>query len=152
MVMTIHAMKHIGHHDNWSTDEIVAPPSERSFGITFAVVFALLAVWLYWRKGLPLAALACLTGSLGFLITALLHPSLLKSLNRYWLKLGLLLHRFVNPIIMGLLFFAVFVPIGLIMRAWGKDFMRLRRKGDDESYWVMRKDIVQTIHSMRNQF
>jgi hypothetical protein len=53
---------------------------------------------------------------------------------------------------MGLLFFVIFAPTGLIMRACGKDFMRLRRKADNETYWVMRKNIVQTIHSMHNQF
>ena len=77
-------------------------------------------------------------------------PAMLRPLNLLWLRFGLLLHRVVNPIVMGLLFFAVFMPMGLLMRLSGKDFLRLRFRGGDTSYWITR--VGSPPGSMRNQF
>ena len=43
-----------GHHESLTSEETVKPPSEKSFGITFAVVFGLIAAWLFWRKHVPI--------------------------------------------------------------------------------------------------
>src|SRR5438876_5174391 len=107
-------------HENLNRDEVVTP-SEKSFGITFSVVALLLAVWLWWRKDLPGAAIIALAASLGFIAAGFLAPAMLRPLNLLWLRFGLLLHRVVNPLVMGLLFFAVFMPMGLLMRLSGKD-------------------------------
>ena len=140
-----------GFHENLSRDEDVVP-SEKSFGITFAVVALLLAAWLWWRKDLTAWALVALPVSAGFLAAGFLAPSALRPLNVLWLKFGLLLHRIVNPIIMGLLFFGVFTPMGVLMRLGGKDFLRLRFRGGDASYWISRLDAEGPPASMRNQF
>ena len=73
-----------------------------------------------------------------FLVAALLRPAILHPLNRLWLKFGLLLHRVVNPVIMALLFFGTVLPTGLVMRALGKDLLRLKRQPDADSYWIPR--------------
>lgn len=82
----------------------------------------------------------------------LLRPSLLSWLNALWLKLGLLLHRIVNPIIMAVLFFGTILPIGLLMRAFGKDPLRLRLDKAADSYWLPRSDERPQSESMRQQF
>jgi hypothetical protein len=140
-----------GFHENLSRDDVVVP-SEKSFGITFAVVALLLAAWLWWRKDLTAWALVALAVSAGFLAAGFLAPSALRRLNVLWLKFGLLLHKIVNPIIMGLLFFGVFTPMGVLMRLGGKDFLRLRFRGGDASYWISRLDAEGPPASMRNQF
>ena len=58
---------------------------------------------------------------------ALTYPRILAPLNRLWLKFGLLLYKVMNPLVLGLLFFVTIMPIGLVMRALGKDFLRLKR-------------------------
>jgi hypothetical protein len=141
-----------GHHEQLSRREDVKPPSEKSFGITFAVVFSLLAVWLYWRKGLAWWPQALLAAAAFFLIAALVAPRILRPLNVVWLKFGLLLHRIVNPIVMGLLFFLVFTPAGLIMRLLGKDLLRLRREPNTKTYWIARSPETDPTSSMKNQF
>ena len=105
-------MTESGHHERLARHEDVKPPSEKSFGVTFAVVFTLLAAWLYWRKGLAWWPAALLAAAAFFLITAFAAPNILKPFNFVWLKFGLLLHRIVNPVVMGLLFFLVFTPGG----------------------------------------
>jgi hypothetical protein len=141
-----------GFYENLRRDEIVAPPSEKSFGITFAVVALLLAVWLWWRKDLAAWALVSLAASAGFLAAGFLAPRLLRPLNLLWLRVGLLLHKVVNPLLMGLLFFAVFTPMGVLMRLGGKDFLRLKFRDGNASYWISRAEAGGAPGSMRNQF
>jgi hypothetical protein len=93
---------------------------------------------------LPLAA--------AFLLVALVYPRLLGPLNRLWLKVGLLLYKVMNPIVLGLLFFVTIMPIGLVMRAMGKDFLRLRLDSGAKSYWIDRTPPGPPPQSMRNQF
>ena len=123
-------------HENFSRDEASAPGSDRTFGLVMAGALALLALINGWHAGrawpweLALAAL--------FLASALLKPSLLQPLNRLWTKLGLLLHRIVNPVVMGLLFFGTIWPTGLVMRMRGRDLLRLKRESAADSYWIAR--------------
>ena len=71
---------------------------------------------------------------------------------RLRLKIGLLMFKVVNPIVMGLLFFVTITPIGLIMRATGKDFLRMRMDKDAKSYWIERTPPGPPPQSMKNQF
>ena len=63
---------------------------------------------------------------------------MLAPLNRLWMKFGGLLHRFVSPIVLGLLFFVVITPMGLAMRMLGKDPLKLRADTQSKSYWIDR--------------
>jgi hypothetical protein len=126
----------------------VKPPSERSTGLVFAGVALLLA--LVWRHH-PTApwwalAIAAVVGSISFLA-----PQLLKPLNVIWFKLGLLLHRIVNPVVMLALFIFVFVPAGALMRLW-HDPLRSRRQPGASSYWLAPNKGEASAGSMTNQF
>jgi hypothetical protein len=76
---------------------------------------------------------------------------LLKPLNLIWFRLGLLLHRVVNPVVMFTMFALVFVPAGFIMRIW-RDPLRSRRTTENSSYWIERPTVGADAGSMRNQF
>jgi hypothetical protein len=77
---------------------------------------------------------------------------LLAGLNRWWIKLGVLLGKLVSPIALGVLFYGVFFPMGVVMRLAGKDPLRLKRDADAASYWVLRKPPGPPPNSMTNQF
>lgn len=140
------------HHEFSDRKDADKAPSERGFGITLAVIFALLALWLFFRKDLP--AWAAVSGVLGIasLAAAFLAPAALRPFNRLWFKFGLLLHHVVTPAIMGLLFFVVITPMGVVMRAMGKDFLRLKIGPDQGSYWIDRSPAMDSQTSMKNQF
>jgi hypothetical protein len=137
------------HEDNARTHE-VKQGSDRAFGLVFAAFFALIGLWPLiggegvrgWAIGLALA----------FLLVALSRPALLNPLNRGWFLFGLLLHRIVNPLVMGLLFFGTVMPIGLLMRLFGKDPLRLKFDSTAESYWITRDPPGPAAGGMKNQF
>ena len=114
----------------------VPPPSDRSFGITFTVVFALITIWLWWtgRPGPMLFGIL----SLATLLVSAFRPSLLKALNRAWMKLGALLHAVVNPVVLAFLYFGVITPFAIVMRLIRRDVLRRRFEPTERSYWIRR--------------
>ena len=123
-------------HENFSRDEAASPGSERNFGLVMAAALALLSLLNGWHHGRvwPWTAVA----AIAFVAAAGFKPSALRPLNILWTKLGLLLHRIVNPIVMGLLFFGTIWPTGLVMRWRGRDLLRLKREPGASSYWIAR--------------
>ena len=140
------------HHEYAGNRDEVKAPSEKSFGVTVACVFGLLSALQFYRLGIAVWPVVTSVAALGFLATAFAAPAVLRPLNLVWLKFGMLLHRIVNPIVMGLLFFGVFTPMGLIMRLFGADLLRLRTKTGATSHWILRADENLEKSSMTNQF
>lgn len=137
------------HEDSQRSDETVGP-SDRRFGLTLGVVAVAIGSvrfalghphWMWWVAGG--VVLFCL---------ALYRPAILALPNQLWLKLGLLLHKITNPVAMALLFYAVIVPTGVLMRLYGRDPLRLRREPHSASYWIMREPPGPPPETMKNQF
>ena len=137
-------------HEVFSRDEKIVAGSDRSFGLVMAGAFAAVTLLNAWHSG----RLWPWTGGLAVLLLAagLLQPSLLHPLNLVWLRFGLLLHKVVNPIVMGLVFFGTVLPTGLIMRMLGKDLLRLKRQPDANSYWIPRQPPGPSPETMKDQF
>jgi len=121
-------------------------PSNRSFGFVFFIVFFVIALWPI-LKGENLRVWSLII-SLIFLILGVLNSSLLTPLNKVWMKFGLFLGSIVSPIIMGIVFFGVVTPIGLLMRIFGKDILKLK-KNKVETYWEHKDN---SNNNMKNQF
>ena len=137
-------------HEDLSRDEAVVGASDRSFGLTVtAVCGGVGAVRLALGHG---GAGWWLGAAVIFLVSALFRPALLAPLNGLWLRLGLLLHKIVTPVVMALIFYTTVLPIGLVMRALGKDPLRLRRDPDAASYWIARDPAGAAAETMKNQF
>lgn len=137
-------------HESFSRDETMVAGSDRSFGLVMAAAFAVLALLNGWHGGHLWPWTAGLAGLC--LAAALLFPAALNPLNRVWFKFGLLLHKVVNPIVMGLLFYGAVLPTGLVMRAIGKDLLRLKREPEADSYWIMRQPPGPAPKTMKDQF
>tara|TARA_B110000263_G_scaffold165883_1_gene144427 strand:+ start:153 stop:536 length:384 start_codon:yes stop_codon:yes gene_type:complete len=120
--------------------------SNRSFGIVFSVVFLLISIYplindeniRYWS----------LLISLIFLILGILNSRILTSLNIIWFKFGLFLGKIFAPLIMGIIFFLIVTPIGLIMKFFKKDLLNLKFN-KDKSYWIKKTG---PKSKMKNQF
>ncbi len=137
-------------HERITRTEAVVGSSDRSFGLVFAGFCTILGVEKLWR-GSPWG-FAWLAAAVLFAGAAFLAPWVLAPLNRVWLKFGLLLHRVISPIILGLLFYAVVTPMALLVRMLGKDLLRLRRDRQAASYWIEREPPGPPPDTMKLQF
>ncbi len=139
-----------GFHEDLGRKDEIKGSSDRTFGLVFAALFAVIGLWpLLSGAGVRIWALA-IAGL--FLALALVKPGLLSPLNRLWTQFGLLLHKVVNPLVMGLLFYLTVTPIGLLMRLMGKDPLGRRFDRSVESYWIARDPPGPAPESMKNQF
>jgi hypothetical protein len=120
-------------------------PSERSTGLVFAGVSVVVAY--LWRAN-PTIAMAAMSAAGVLLVLSLMVPKTLRLLNLIWFRVGLALHRVVNPLVMLLMFVVVFLPAGLIFRIWN-DPLKSRRVSPDSTYWIDRSN---SAGSMSNQF
>jgi hypothetical protein len=137
-------------HEDYAREHEIKGSSDRGFGQVFAGFFAILGFWpllggeapRWWLVGIAAA----------FLIVAYVRPSLLAAPNRWWMKFGLLLAKVVNPLVMGLVFYLTVTPTGWIMRALGKDPLRLQIDRQAKSYWIERKPPGPAPETMSQQF
>lgn len=127
-------------HENLDARDNVKAATERSFGLVFAVVFIVIALLPLFTAPDRLGSLRvwALIAAAFFAAAALAMPRLLALPNKLWFRFGLLLHRIVNPLVMGLLFFVTVTPIGLLMRALGKTPLQLGFDKSADSYWIAR--------------
>ena len=120
--------------------------SNRSFGIVFFVLFFIIAIFPLLNDGNIRIWSAVL--SIIFLILGLMNSSILYPLNKIWFKFGILLGKFVSPIVLGIIFFFVVTPIGILMKILGKDLLNLKNNNEN-SYWIKRSEIKS---NMKDQF
>ena len=121
-------------------------PSNRSFGFVFATVFFLIAIYPLINSG-EIKNWSIIV-SIIFLIFGLINSRLLSPLNNLWFKFGIYLGKIISPIIMGIIFFLVVTPIGLIMKILKKDLLNLRYNSK-KTYWINKTG---PKSKMKNQF
>jgi hypothetical protein len=137
-------------HERFEREEGAAGGSDRSFGLVMGAALAIVGLWPLLHGDRPRGW--SLTLAAGFVATALLHPRLLAGLNRAWTWLGLRLHRIVNPIVLGLVFYTTLTPIGVVLRMLGKDVLRLKLDPSAPTYWIPRVPPGPAPDTMRRQF
>lgn len=137
-------------HESLKDKEEVQVGSEKSFGIVFAVVFAIIALWPL-IDGAPVRLWAAIAAAV-FLVAAFIAQPLLKPLNLLWFKFGMLLYKVVNPVVMAFLYYTTVVPTGLIMRMVGKDPLNRQFDPKAKSYWIERDPPGPAPESMKDQF
>ena len=120
--------------------------SNRSFGIVFFSVFLIIALYPLMFSGE--VRLWSLIISFTFLALGLLNSRILYPLNKLWFNFGIFLGKLISPLIMGLIFFLVVTPIGLILRLLGKDVLNLKYN-KNKSYWIKKNG---PKSKMKNQF
>ncbi len=120
--------------------------SNKSFGIVFFLVFFLIGIYPLLNSN-DVRFWSLLISSI-FLILGLMNSKILTPLNRLWFKFGIILGKIISPIVMGIIFFLVVTPIGLIMRILKKDILNLKFN-QLNTYWIEKKG---PKSMMKNQF
>lgn len=120
--------------------------SNKSFGIVFCIVFFLIGIWPILNNGnFRFWAIAI---SLIFLVLGMINSKILSPLNKAWFQFGVLLGKVITPIILGIIFFLVVTPIGIMMRMLNRDLLNLRFNSN-KSYWIEKTN---QKSKMKNQF
>ena len=127
-------------------NEKIQISSNRSFGIVFFALFLLIAIYPLINNGD--VRIWSIIISLIFLILGLINSKILTPLNLLWFKFGVFLGKIVSPIILGIIFFLVVTPTGILMRAFKKDLLNLKFNLN-KSYWIEKKG---PKSKMKNQF
>ena len=121
-------------------------PSNKNFGIVFSIVFLIISLWpLLNQNDIRIWSLI-ISGI--FLVLGLINSKLLLPLNKIWFKFGILLGNFIAPIVMGVVYFMVVTPTGLIMKLFGKDLLNLKKNNKD-TYWIEKDN---SNNDLKNQF
>ena len=121
-------------------------PSNRNFGIVFSIVFLIVALWpLLSQNDIRIWSLI-ISGI--FLVLGIINSKLLSLLNKIWFKFGIFLGNFIAPIVMGIVYFTVVTPTGLIMKLFGKDSLNLKKNNKD-TYWIKKDN---SNSDLKNQF
>ncbi len=146
-------------HEDFSRSEEIEGSSDRSFGLTVGgILLAIAAIrqglhW--WSTGFfELGWVDLCLGTVGavLFLLGLVASGSLSLLNRGWTKLGLILFKVVNPVVLGLIFAVTIIPIGLLLRAFGKDLLRLKQDPSAKSYWIERDPPGPAPETMGQQF
>jgi hypothetical protein len=120
--------------------------SNRSFGLVFFIVFLIVSIYPLLNDN-PIRLWSLIICVI-FFILGIQNSKILTPLNILWMKFGLFLGKIVSPFVMGIIFFCVITPIGIILKLFRKDLLNLKRNSK-VSYWLNKEEIKS---NMKDQF
>jgi hypothetical protein len=125
-------------------------PTNKKFGFFWTVVFLVSGFYFFTANMIAwffiLISISCIT-----LTTTILKDDLLYPLNKFWMRFGTLLGKVISPIMLGMIFFCMFAPLGIALRLKGRDELYLRPHGNS-SHWKKRDINTNVVSSFKNQF
>lgn len=106
---------------------------ERQMG----ALLGLFSLWgcFHFEASLPVRLSMAVLALLFFLLTAF-KPAFYKPIVRVWMAFGHLLEKIMLPVVMLVIFACLFLPVGLLARAFGHDPLHLRPSAQDKTYWL----------------
>ena len=121
---------------------------EVKFGITFIILFLILIIYfIYNNSYIPIYFLVPVI--LFIFISIFINKSLLKYLMEKWMRFATLISKVMNPIIMCIIYITTVVPIGVFMRIFRVDSLKLKKK-NKKTYWQNRENNIP--NDMNDQF
>jgi hypothetical protein len=113
----------------------------RSFGLVVGSVFLGIALVVFWRAEWSFVPGMQIFGGLGaaLIILGLVWPPLLRPVYRVWMAVAVILGFLMTRVILTMVFFLVVTPIGLLMRAFGRDPLNRRLDKNASTYWIPKK-------------
>jgi hypothetical protein len=124
-------------------------PSNKKFGFFFSGVFLALSIYFY-IESIEIALYFATSLTAVFFIVSITKPEKLLPLNKLWMRFGFMLGLIVSPVVLGIIFFTIFMPIGILFRLTGRDELQLRYKRK-LSYWIQKETSTQA-KPFKNQF
>ena len=140
-------------HETYRDEEPAEAGGDRAFGCTVGSILMVIgAAKMFAAGAIPLVACLIFVAGALLLLLGIFAPSRLSGLNRAWSKVGGVLAKVVNPIVLALLFFVAVTPMAFVMRTLGKRPLRLAPDPTAATYWIKREPPEGGGLSMRRQF
>ncbi len=133
--------------ENFERNHEIRTPTERQFGFFLGVILLVLSGFLFYKNGnIPVNFIF-----MAFIVFVIsfLKPVVFRPVNKIWTKLGFIMARFTNPVIIGLFFFLIFTPFSFFFRLFSKSSF-VKNSKNISSTWVKYEEHSET--SMENQF
>ncbi len=121
----------------------------RRFGILGVFLSLVISIFFFFKSNFYIGIIFFAL-SIYFIILTILNAKILGPLNKVWIRLGVILSKIFNPIILGFIFYICLVPMGLILKLTGRDELLIKDNIDRDSYWI--KDDPEDKINFRNQF
>ena len=122
----------------------------QKFGIMTGMVFGFISILLFWKsKG---SAPYFLGMSVGLIILGWIIPQALKYLHLVWMSFAVVMGYIMSRLILTLLYFMLFAPVGVVTRIVGKDLLKEKWDKNSDSYWIKRDKKPYDSRSAENQF
>ena len=125
-------------------------PSNKKFGLFFSFIFIFFSSYFFFKSNFILTYIFLFISFI-FLLLGLFFPKYLSLLNKGWMIIGLILSKIINPLVLGIIYFGLFTPIGLFRKLIGKDELNLKSE-DVKTYWKKRDIINIKQSSFKDQF
>ena len=125
-------------------------PSNKKFGYLFSFLFLSAAIYLFFVSYIFLSLIFIFL-SISFFLVSILKPSLLYFFNYLWMYFGFVIGKIISTIILSLIFYLIFTPISILMKCFGRDELRIRKK-IYHTYWRVRDQIGTDHDSFKNQY
>lgn len=132
------------------SEQNIRLPSNKVFGYFFSGLFLVISGYTYYKSLVSVAILMLVVSFILFSIS-LICPRVLERLNRLWCGLGLVLGKVTNPIVLGIIYFALITPNAFVTRLFGRDELLLKKK-NKKSYWLARQKTDEKFNSFERQF
>lgn len=126
-------------------------PDNKKFGLTLGPVTIIGALVLFFYHYIFFAQTIFIVGIM-MICCALFRPSLLRYPNFLWMKLGIFLHIFISPLVLGTIFFLLVTPLAIFLNLIGRDELRLKRNCDTKTFWETGNIDEVDENYFRNQF
>jgi hypothetical protein len=126
------------------------PPSNKHFAIFLTTILFLGGGLFFWKSKFSLSLVSILLGFF-LLILTFLKPDSLEYLNKIWFKIGIILGKITNPVVLGFIFLVLITPVALISKIFGRDELKLKKTNSD-SYWIKKVYFETNTSFFKNQF
>ena len=108
----------------------------RNFSITLSIILMIIGAILFWKKNTDYSVFMII--GVFLLSSGILIPIILKPIYYVWMIISNILGWIMTHLVLSLLFYLIFTPIGLTVRLFGKQFLELKWDKSQNSYWKKR--------------
>lgn len=111
----------------------------RVFGLIWTGILSVVTYYPVYKSTGDFRLWSLLLGSV-FLILSIISPKLLIPFYKIWVKFGEFIGNIISKVILTVVFFILIFPLGILLKATGKDFLRKNNFKKVNSYWIKREE------------